>query len=110
MLIRALQIIEEHFGQYEEVYLTPLLRKMSDLFDENECDPKAIVSGLEDHYAVRLEKRNGVPHDYTVLILVDGHPDVARVREDFQRTSAYARGDGDDAASTYADDFHGNGA
>lgn len=110
MLIRALQIIEEHFGQYEEVYLTPLLRKMSDLLDENECDPKAIVSDLEDHYAVRLEKRNGVPHDYTVLILVDGHPDVARVREDFQRTSSYARRDGRDPSNAYADDFHGSGA
>lgn len=110
MLIRALQIIEEHFGQYEEVYLTPLLRKMSDLLDENSCDPKAIVSDLEDHFAVRLEKRSGEPHDYTVLILHDGHPDVARVREDFQRTSAYERRDGQDSSDEYVEDFRGDGA
>lgn len=103
ILIQALEIIEEHFGQYEEVYLTPLLRKMSDLLDEDECDPKAVVSDLEDHLAVRLEKRSGVPHDYTVLIRIDGHPDVARVREEFQRTNALARRDRHD--ESYVEDF-----
>ncbi len=110
MLIRALQIIEEYFGQYEEVYLTPLLRKMSDILDENECDPKAVVSDLEDHMAARLEKRSGDPHDYTVLILSDGHPDVARVREDLRKAAEHVRKDGQDTSNTYVEDFHGGGA
>lgn len=88
ILIRSLEIIEEYFGHYEEVYLTPLLRKMSDLLDERTCDPKAIVSDLEDHVAVRLEKRQGFPHDYTVLIVERDHPDVERVQQEVSdRTS-----------------------
>jgi uncharacterized LabA/DUF88 family protein len=79
LLIRTLEIIDAHFGHYEEVYLTPLLRKMSEVFDDPACDPKALVSDLEQHVAVRLEKRQGFPHDYTVLIVNRDHPDAARV-------------------------------
>lgn len=79
LLIRTLEIIDAHFGHYEEVYLTPLLRKMSEVLDDPMCDPKALVSDLEQHVAVRLEKRQGFPHDYTVLIVNRDHPDAARV-------------------------------
>lgn len=79
LLIRTLEIIDAHFGHYEEVYLTPLLRKMSEVLDDPTCDPKALVSDLEQHVAVRLEKRQGFPHDYTVLIVNRDHPDAARV-------------------------------
>jgi hypothetical protein len=78
---RAIAITEEHFGQYDEVYLTPLLRKLSDLMGPDQ-DPKALVSDLEAAGAVRLEKRNGYPYDYTVLIVHDDHPDVQSVREE----------------------------
>jgi hypothetical protein len=77
---RTIEITEEHFGQYEEVYLTPLLRKLSDLLG-SEHDPKALVSTLEAAGAVRLEKRDGYPYDYTVLIVNDDHPDVQEVRD-----------------------------
>jgi hypothetical protein len=78
---RAIAITEEHFGQYDEVYLTPLLRKLSDLMGPDQ-DPKALVSDLEAAGAVRLEKRNGYPYDYTVLIVHDDHPDVQSVHEE----------------------------
>jgi uncharacterized LabA/DUF88 family protein len=83
--LRTLEIIEEWFGQYEEVYLTPLLRKLSELLDDREHDPKTIISILEEHGAVRLEKRRGFPYDYTVLIVDGEHPDVVRVRENVTR-------------------------
>jgi hypothetical protein len=83
--LRTLEIVEEWFGQYEEVYLTPLLRKLSELLDDREHDPKTIISILEEHGAVRLEKRRGFPYDYTVLIVDSDHPDVARVREQVVR-------------------------
>ena len=105
--IRALQIIEQYFGQYEEVYLTPLLRKMSDLMDEEECDPKTIISDLEDNAAVRLEKRQGDPHDYTVLIVAESHPDVIRIRDDLQKAAEH-RNDGQDR--NYAEDYNSNSA
>ncbi len=101
ILLRTLEIIEEHFGQYEEVYLTPLLKKLSDLLDERRHDPKNLISDLEERGAARLEKRRGFPHDYTVLILEEHHPSVARLKA-ATRTSYYgeddARHDHDDAS------------
>lgn len=78
---RAIEITEEYFGQYEEVYLTPLLRKLSEVLGPDQ-DPKALVSELEAAGAVRLEKRSGYPYDYTVLIVHDDHPDVQTAREE----------------------------
>ncbi len=101
ILIRGLEIIEEHFGQYDEVYLTPLLRKMSEVLDERTCDPKAIISDLEDLRAVRLEKRQGFPHDYTVLIVERDHPDVERVQQDVAERAPYYF---DDVRSSYEED------
>ncbi len=82
--LRALEIIEEFFGQYEEVYLTPLLRKLSDEFDDETIDPKTVISDLEEAGAVYLEKRRGYPHDYTVLLVDGQHPDVDRIRQLFE--------------------------
>ena len=79
--LSALQVIEEHFGQYDEIYLTPLLRKLSELIGDIDLDPKALISELERARAVWLEKRKGFPYDYTVLIIDDEHPDVAAVRQ-----------------------------
>ena len=80
MARRTIEITEEFFGQYDEVYLTPLLRKLSDILGP-EHDPKSLISDLENAGAVRLEKRNGYPYDYTVLIVHDDHPDVRSVQE-----------------------------
>jgi uncharacterized LabA/DUF88 family protein len=84
LLIQTMEAIEEHFGQYEEVYLTPLLRKLSEELEGPELDPKSLVGELEDAGAVRLEKRKGFPYDYTVLIVNSAHPDVARIQEAFR--------------------------
>lgn len=86
---RAVKITEEHFGQYDEVYLTPLLRKLSDLMGPDQ-DPKSIVSELEAAGAARLEKRNGYPYNYTVLIVNDDHPDVQDVHNAIEEESASA--------------------
>lgn len=87
ILVRTLEIIDDHFGQYDEVYLTPLLRKLSDLVDERRYDPKNLISDLEEQQAIRLEKRSGFPHDYTVLILDERHPTVARILSGKQRST-----------------------
>jgi len=82
--LRALEVIEEFFGQYDEVYLTPLLRKLTEEMEDDNADPKALVSDLEGHGAVYLERRPGRPHDYTVLLVDGQHPDVVRVRALFE--------------------------
>lgn len=79
----TLEIIEEHFGQYEEVYLTPLLRKLSELLDDETHDPKSIINDLEEAGAVWLEKRRGFPYDYTVLLVDGEHPDVQQIQQNY---------------------------
>ena len=94
LLRRTVEITEEHFGQYEEVYLTPLLRKLSDILGDD-YDPKSLVSDLEAAGAVRLEKRDGYPYDYTVLIVNEDHPDIQEIQDDFySRSSGYGLNEG----------------
>ena len=100
-LLQTLEIIEEHFGQYDEVYLTPLLRKLSELLGPD-ADPKSLISQLEQAGAVWLEKRRGSPYDYTVLIVDERHPDVQQVHQQLY-------GSVEDAASSHDelnDDMH----
>ncbi len=78
---RTLEIIDSYFGQYEEIYLTPLLRKLSEMFDDPGDEPKTLISDLEDAGAVWLEKRRGFPHNYTVLMMNEEHPDVAELKK-----------------------------
>lgn len=80
LCLEALQLIEDYFGQYEEIYLTPLLRKMSEELGSDAYDPKSIISELEEAGAVWLEKRRGFPHDYTVLLIDQEHPDVQEIQ------------------------------
>jgi len=79
--LSTLELIHEYFGQYEEVYLTPLLRRMTETLFAEDGEPKDLVTILQDAGAVWLEKRRGFPHDYTVLMVNEKHPDVIRVRE-----------------------------
>lgn len=84
MARQTLEIIEEHFGQYDEIYLTPLLRKLSEEMDSEAYDPKTVIGELEDAGAVALEKRKGFPYDYTVLIVDANHPEVLAIQQEFQ--------------------------
>lgn len=97
--LRTLEVIEEHFGQYNEVYLTPLLRKLSDELGSEEIDPKNIISILETANAVVLEKRRGFPHDYTVLLVDPFHPDVDRIKQMFEDVDEDEYEDTDEEAS-----------
>lgn len=118
--LHALEIIEEHFGQYEEVYLTPLLRKLSELLDDDQYDPKSLISELEEAGAVWLEKRRGFPYDYTVLIIDGEHPDIAAIQkrnypaESEEDTPAYTEEFTEDYTAEeydedYADDYEEEG-
>jgi len=91
----ALEVIEKFFGQYEEIYLTPLLRRLSDEIGEVDGhDPKSLVADLEECGAVRLERRKGMPYDYTVLLVNGEHPAVVEVREEVHGAPVEATDDG----------------
>ncbi len=79
--LQALEIIDEYFGHYNEIYLTPLLRKLSEVLGED-IDPKQLISEIEGAGAIWLEKRKGYPYDYTVLLLNIQHPDVVALQQD----------------------------
>lgn len=96
----ALRVIEEYFGQYDEVYLTPLLRKLSEeLGDIEDHDPKSLIGDLEDCGACRLERRKGMPYDYTVLIVNREHPAVIEVQDEMNGDY-----DDEDDENGYAED------
>jgi hypothetical protein len=100
----ALVVLERNFGRYEEVYLTPLLRKLSEEIGEADgYDPKTLVADLEGAGAVRLERRKGMPYDYTVLLVNRAHPVVAAVRE--EAGGDYELDPADDDEYEYEDDF-----
>ncbi len=91
----ALEVIEKFFGQYEEIYLTPLLRRLSDEIGEIDGhDPKSLVADLEECGAVRLERRKGMPYDYTVLLVNSEHPAVVEVREEIHGAAVQKADDG----------------
>ena len=91
----AIETIEKFFGQYEEIYLTPLLRRLSDEIGEVDGhDPKSLVADLEECGAARLERRRGMPYDYTVLLLNGEHPAVIEVREEVHGAAVVAADDG----------------
>jgi uncharacterized LabA/DUF88 family protein len=91
----ALEVVEKFFGQYEEIYLTPLLRRLSDEIGEVDGhDPKSLVADLEECGAVRLERRRGMPYDYTVLLVNGEHPAVVEVREEVHGKPVTAADDG----------------
>ncbi|MDZ4698714.1 MAG: NYN domain-containing protein [Rhodothermales bacterium] len=103
---RTLEVIEEFFGQYEEVYLTPLLRKLSEALDSDEPDPKSVINKLEEAGAVWLEKRRGFPYDYTVLIVDRDHPDVRQIAEALSQREPFGEEyDGGEAFASEGDAF-----
>lgn len=77
----ALEIIDHFFGQYEEIYLTPLLRKLSETLGGDD-DPKSLVGILEEAGTVWLEKRKGYPYNYTVLLVNYNHPQVIDLQQE----------------------------
>ena len=90
---KALELTLLHFGQYDEVYLTPLLRRLSEELPQD-SDPKALVAELEEAGAVKLERRRGMPYDYTVLLINAEHPEVNEAREEL--VAPDVDGDSDD--------------
>ena len=102
--LRTLEIIETYFGQYEEVYLTPLLRKLSDELEPEHDEPKTVINVLEEAGAIWLEKRRGFPHNYTVLLVNEDHEDVQAVKESMSNEPPYSEFD-EDYDDDYGDDY-----
>lgn len=73
----ALEILLQNYGDKAEVWFSPFLNKLRmSLQHLAEYERKALITSLADYGAVKVEKRRGEPHDYSVLIINWNHPDV----------------------------------
>jgi len=76
---RCLRIILEQLNKFNssELWAGPFLRQLTDLLPElPDFERRQLVNGLRDAGALRLEKRNGEPHPYTVIVVNHNHPAV----------------------------------
>ncbi len=75
--IIALEILLQNYGDKAEVWFTPFLNKIRQVLQHlAEYERKAIVTNLADFGALKIEKRRGEPHDYSVIVINWNHPDV----------------------------------
>lgn len=78
----ALEIMFKYFEGKAEVWMTPFLHKLrAELPHLSEYDRKAIIAQMAESGAIRVEKRPGVPHDFSVILVNWNHPDVRRVNQ-----------------------------
>lgn len=73
----ALEVMLHNFGDKPEVWFTPFLNKLRNALQHlAEYERKALVTTLEMSGVVKVEKRRGDPHDYSVIVVNWDHPDV----------------------------------
>lgn len=78
--LTALRTALDHFGHYNEIFLSPYLRKLSDALPRlADFERKALLNDLEAAGAIRIEKRRGEPFDYSVIVVNYNHPTVRAV-------------------------------
>jgi uncharacterized LabA/DUF88 family protein len=73
----ALEVMLHNFGDKPEVWFTPYLNKLRNALQHlAEYERKALITNLEMAGAIKVEKRRGEPHDYSVIMMNWNHPDV----------------------------------
>jgi uncharacterized LabA/DUF88 family protein len=73
----ALEVMLHNFGDKPEVWFTPYLNKLRNALQHlAEYERKALITSLEMVGAIKVEKRRGEPHDYSVIMVNWNHPDV----------------------------------
>ncbi len=70
----------QRFGSQQaapEIWASPFLRRLTDVLPElPDWERRQLLSHLRDAGAVRLEKREGEPHPFSVILVNYHHPDV----------------------------------
>ena len=81
---RCLEYLLEQVQRYgsqqagtPEIWASPFLRRLTDVLPElPDWERRQLLTSLRDDGAVRIEKREGEPHAFSVIILNYQHPDV----------------------------------
>ncbi|WP_223650233.1 NYN domain-containing protein [Hymenobacter psoromatis] len=74
-----LEQMQRFAGQHgaPEIWASPFLRRLTDVLPElPDWERRQLLSQLRDAGAVRLEKREGEPHPFSVILVNYQHPDV----------------------------------
>jgi hypothetical protein len=70
----------QRFGSQQatpEIWASPFLRRLTDVLPElPDWERRQLLNQLRDAGAVRLEKREGEPHPFSVILVNYQHPDV----------------------------------
>ena len=70
----------QRFGSQQatpEIWASPFLRRLTDVLPElPDWERRQLLNHLRDAGAVRLEKREGEPHPFSVILVNYQHPDV----------------------------------
>lgn len=75
----ALGILFRYFHGKPEVWMTPFLHKLrAELPHLSEYERKALIANMAESSAIRVEKRKGEPHDFSVILVNWNHPDVRK--------------------------------
>jgi uncharacterized LabA/DUF88 family protein len=78
--VRSIEIMFRHFADKKDIWMTPYLYKLrAELPELSEWDRKQLISELRDAGAIRVEKRQGETHDYSVIVVNWNHPSVRAV-------------------------------
>jgi uncharacterized LabA/DUF88 family protein len=76
----ALEVMLTNFGDKPEIWFSPYLNKLRNALQHlAEYERKALITNLEMSGVMKVEKRRGEPHDYSVIVLNWNHPDVAEL-------------------------------
>ena len=74
-----LEQMQRFAGQHgkSEIWASPFLRRLTDVLPElPDWERRQLLNQLRDAGAVRLEKREGEPHPFSVILVNYQHPDV----------------------------------
>lgn len=75
-MVAELQRLSQHRA-VQELWLTPFLRRLTDEFPElPEYERRDLINGLRTAGALRIEKREGEQHPFSVIVLNPRHPAV----------------------------------
>ncbi|KXK56293.1 MAG: NYN domain-containing protein [Chlorobi bacterium] len=73
----CVDVLLKNYGHHAEVWISPFLRKLSDALPHlHDFERKAMLNTLEDAGAIRIEKRHGEPHDYSIILINRHHPNI----------------------------------
>jgi hypothetical protein len=90
---RCLEFLMEQIQRYSgqsgtpEIWASPFLRRLTDVLPElPDWERRQLINHLRDSGALRLEKREGEPHAFSVIIVNYQHPDVRELNPSTEKT------------------------